>query len=202
MRCGVVLCMYFCVVSSLLAQQNTTSDNTKSSENSVDKLENSGSDSFGYDISDKIRRAKSGVQVGIGINFTQNPNDNKLQVNASFALGFSYYLNKNFGIRAQGIFDNTQTSLFGGVGFDILYDFIQTELFGAGVFLGSSIGHGEQYGKSQYGGFLGQLHVGIGMIFDSGQSRLDGIARIPYNKIGGDAIYPGTTYILMYSYTF
>lgn len=204
-RRSVVLCACFCIVSSLFAQNadsKAVSSTNSNNDNSVNKLELAGGDSFEYDINNKIRKAKSSVQVGVGINFTNNANTNKLQVNASVALGYSYFFSKNFGVRAQGIFDNTQTSYFGGVGADVMWDFIQTEPFGVGVFLGSSLGYEEQYHKnSEYKGFLAQLHVGVGMIFDGGRSRLDGVARIPYNKIGISK-YPEITYILMYSYTF
>lgn len=198
MRFSVVLCMCFCAASSLFAQNIANSK--ENNDGSVEKLELAGSDSFGYDINNKIRKAKSSVQVGVGINFTRNLDTEKLQVNASIALGYSYFFHKTFGIRAQGIFDNTQTSYFGGVGVDVMWDFIQTEPFGIGLTIGSSVGYEEQYGASKAKGFLAQLHVGIGMIFDGGRSRLDGITRIPYNKIEG--INPEITYILMYSYTF
>ena len=200
MRYSMVLCMYFCAISSLFAQNAAST--TDSNDSGVEKLELAGGDSFEYDIDNKIRKAKSSVQVGVGVNFTHNSDTNGLQVNASVALGYSYFFHKTFGIRAQGIFDNTQTSYFGGVGVDVMWDFIQTEPFGFGVLVGSSIGYEERYGIYKYKGFLGQFHVGVGMVFDGGRSRLDGITRIPYNTTGGPKMSQEITYILMYSYTF
>lgn len=211
MRSCVALCACICLCcSSVLAQDSlgaTDLDSTaftpKSSESDVNRLELAGSDSFEYDIANKIRKAKSSVQIGIGMNFTQNATTKALQVNVSGALGYSYFFTKNIGLRAQGIVDNTQTSFFGGIGVDVLWDFIQTEPFGIGVFIGSSMGYQELYSTNQQGGFLGQFHSGIGLIFDGGRSRLEGMVRLPYNTISStQQIRSNITYILMYSYTF
>lgn len=199
MRCCKVLFMCLCVVSLLFAE----GDLSVGEKADVEQLELAGGDSFEYDIDNKIRRAKSSVQVGVGINFTHNVDTKALQVNASVALGYSYFFHKTFGVRLNGIFDNTQTSYFGGVGLDVMWDFIQTEPFGFGVLVGSSAGYTERYGTYKNGGFLGYFHVGLGMVFDGGRSRLDGITRIPYNTIGATRqISTDITYVLMYSYTF
>lgn len=210
MRYCLMLCMcLFATTSTLFAQSSldvsasndgivTPSNN----DNEVTKLELAGGDSFEYDINNKIRKAKSSVQVSVGMNFTYNHNKDALQVNASIGLGYSYFFHKTFGIRAQGVFDNMQSGYFGGIAFDAIWDFIQTEPFGLGIILGSSAGYQEQYGVKGQNGFLGQLHVGVGMIFDGGRSRLDGLTRIPYSVIMGNQESLGIVYILMYSYTF
>lgn len=195
MRCFLIF-VFLCANSFLLAESNL------SKNDSVDQLELAGTDVFGYDTSNKIRKTKSNFQFGVGINFTHNLNTKELQVNASVAFGYSYFFNKMFGVRINGIYDNTQTSYFGGVGFDAMFDFIQTEPFGLGVLAGSSFGYTEQYGADKIGGFLSYFHIGLSMIFDAGRSRVEGIARIPYNTIGNKNVLPEATYILMYSYTF
>ncbi|TLD83711.1 hypothetical protein [Helicobacter trogontum] len=200
MRCFRILCVGLCLVAFSFAK----GDSGVSSGSEVEQLELAGGDSFEYDINNKIRRAKSNVQVGVGVNFTHNATTGSLQVNASVALGYSYFFHKTFGMRLNGIFDNTQTSYFGGIGLDIMWDFIQTEPFGLGVIIGSSVGYAKEYGVVENGGFLGYFHAGVGMVFDGGRSRLDGVTRIPYNSIPNITRQLSTdiTYVLMYSYTF
>ena len=198
MRYFLILAL-LCVNSLMLAEDDVSVNDS----GEVGKLELAGADSFEYDTDNKIRKTKSNFQVGVGINFTHNINTEALQVNASVALGYSYFFHKTFGVRVNGIFDNTQTSYFGGVGFDAMLDFIQTEPFGLGVLIGSSFGYSEQYGNYKRGGLIGYFHVGLSMIFDGGRSRIDGITRIPYNAIANKSgLLPEITYVLMYSYTF
>ena len=172
--------------------------------NETRKLELAGDDTFGYDISNKIRKSKSNFNVGIGMNIVRLQNTNIFRLNASVLAGYSYFFHKTIGFRGYAFFDNMATQFYTGAGIDVLWDFIQTEQFGLGVIVGSSVGYVKSYNISGAGDFLGQFHVGIGMTFDSGKSRLEGLTRIPYNQINllGNIERVDITYIIMYSYTF
>ena len=76
MRCYKVLFICLCVVSLLFAE----GDLSVGEKADVEQLELAGGDSFEYDIDNKIRRAKSSVQVGVGINFTHNVDTKALQL--------------------------------------------------------------------------------------------------------------------------
>ncbi len=191
------------VKNTMQKPNNIKTNDYINNEDEVTKLELAGSDSFEYDIANKIRKTKSGVNVGVGANFIYNIQDNGLQVNVSAMLGYSYFFYKTFGIRLNGIFDNNKSGFYSGASVDVMWDFIQTEPFGIGILIGSSIGYREYYLSSKYGQLLGQFHSGIGFIFDSGRSRIDTIVRIPYNNIESySKIYNNITYVIMYSYTF
>lgn len=181
---------------------NTATKTTSNTSNDVGKLELAGSDSFGYDIANKIRQSKSSFNFGIGMNVIKTE---KFEFNASVLLGYSHFFNKNFGLRGYGLFDNFSNGFYGGVGADIVWDFLQTEAFGMGVILGSSIGYAKNYDNTLGADeFLTQFHGGISLIFDSGKSRLEGIVRIPYKQFHllNQFNNSGITYIFMYSYTF
>ncbi len=204
---NVIMCFFVIYVfsfSNVYGEENSTNialptQNT----NEVEKLELAGEDSFEYDISEKIRKTKSGVNVGIGANFVYNIQENAIKINASTILGYSYFFHKTFGLKLHGIFDNNQRGFYSGVGMDIIWDFVQTEQFGMGILIGSSMGYKEYYISGKQGQLLGQFHSGLGFVFDSGRSRIDGIVRIPYNRIElSNKVYANITYILMYSYTF
>lgn len=171
--------------------------------NDVSKLELAGQDSFGYDVSNKIRKAKSSFNIGLGANLIYNSYDRKVDFNASVIAGYSYFFHKTFGLRAYGIFDNRVDGFYGAFGFDGLWDFIQYEPFGFGIIVGSSLGYSGTY-SSNLGGFLAQAHLGFSFIFDSGKSRLEFLTRLPYNRVHllNNFENVGTTYIIMYSYTF
>lgn len=172
-----------------------------SASSDVSKLELAGNDSFGYDIGNKIKKAKSSFNIGIGANlFHEN---SQVHFNASVIAGYSYFWHKTFGLRGYGLFDNRYNGFYGAAGVDIMWDFLQFEPFGIGLILGSSIGYSGFYSDSA-GGFLGQAHVGFSLIFDSGKSRLETLARLPYNKVHllNNFKNVGVTYIIMYSYTF
>ncbi|RDU67117.1 hypothetical protein CQA53_02365 [Helicobacter didelphidarum] len=179
------------------------SGNSNNQASNITKLELAGEDSFGYDVSNKIRKTKSNFHVGIGMNMVYDSNLSKVQFNASIIVGYSYFFHKTFGLRGYGIFDNKYNSFYGAFGIDVIWDFLQTEPFGMGIILGSSIGYSQGY-KTQGDGFLGQAHAGISFIFDAGRSRIEGIVRIPYNDVPSLPNFTkvGITYIIMYSYTF
>lgn len=194
-----------CVVGALtlpLANVANADESTESSD--VSKLELAGGDSFAYDVANKIRKSKSSFNIGIGMNMMHE--NNIFYFNASVIAGYSYFFHKTFGLRGYGIFDNRYNGFYGAAGVDAMWDFLQFESFGMGVTLGSSIGYSGFYTSTSgdNGGFLAQAHAGFSFIFDSGTSRLEALARIPYNRVHllNDFANVGITYIIMYSYTF
>ncbi|MWV61316.1 hypothetical protein DCO58_10245 [Helicobacter saguini] len=185
----------------LYADDAATNSAGNSGNSDVSKLELAGNDSFGYDIGNKIRAAKSSFNIGIGANLLHE--NNKVHFNASVIAGYSYFWHKTFGLRGYGLFDNRYNGFYGAAGVDVMWDFLQFEPFGVGVIVGSSLGYSGLYGDG-VGGFLAQAHLGFSLIFDSGKSRLEALARLPYNKVHmlNDFKNVGVTYVIMYSYTF
>lgn len=183
---------------------NTMESNQTSS--SISDLELAGSDSFDYDINNKLRKAKSNFTIGIGANLSKINHESlgNYKINVSVLLGYSQFFHKTFGFRMYGIFDYTVEKLYGAAGFDILWDFLQTEYFGLGIIAGSSIGYSKIIALDGKDGVLSQFHTGVSVIFDGGKSRLEGLARLPYHKLeaSNSPIDVGITYIIMYSYLF
>ena len=175
-------------------------------DSSVPSLELAGSDSFEYDVNNKIRKSKSNFNIGIGANISKVNHESlgKYRINVSALLGYSQFFYKTFGVRLYGLFDYSVEKIYGGVGFDVLWDFLQTESFGLGVISGSSVGYSQVTALMDNRGVLSQFHVGASINFDGGKSRLEGLVRIPYNKqkSSNTPIDVGITYVIMYSYLF
>ncbi|RDU70708.1 hypothetical protein CQA66_07670 [Helicobacter aurati] len=173
---------------------------------SISDLELAGSDSFDYDINNKLRKAKSNFTIGIGGNVSKINHESlgNYKVNVSVLLGYSQFIHKTFGFRMYGIFDYNVEKLYGAAGFDILWDFLQTEYFGLGLIAGSSVGYSKITALDGRDGVLSQFHAGVSMNFDSGKSRLEGLVRLPYHKLKTNdlSIDVGITYVIMYSYLF
>ncbi|STQ86976.1 hypothetical protein LS73_006885 [Helicobacter muridarum] len=175
-------------------------------DSNVPNLELAGSESFEYDVNNKIRKAKSNFNIGIGANISKVNHESlgKYRINVSALLGYSQFFYKTFGVRLYGLFDYSIEKIYGGAGFDVLWDFLQTENFGIGIISGSSVGYSQVTELDNNGGALSQFHVGASVNFDGGKSRLEGLVRIPYNKLksSNTLIDVGITYVIMYSYLF
>lgn len=175
-------------------------------ESSASNLELAGSDSFDYDINNKISKSKSNLNIGIGANISKVNYESlgKYRLNVSSLIGYSQFFHKTFGVRLYGLFDYSVEKIYGGVGFDVLWDFFQIENFGVGIIAGSSIGFSKIIALDLNGGVLSQFHVGASINFDGCKSRLELLVRIPYNKLKvlDPPIDVGVTYIIMYSYLF
>ena len=172
---------------------------------SVDKLELAGSDSFDYDINNKIRRAKSNFNIGIGFNVSKIIAPGfKYGINVSTLAGYSYFFHKTFGLRVSGIFDYLLDKFYGGGGVDVLWDFVQTEPFGMGISFGANAGYSKMKALGDASGFLVQADAGLSLVFDGGKSRLELLARIPLNKIDSSIgkVSPGPSYVVLYLYSF
>lgn len=194
--------MFYSIV--MFAKADVVNDVNNTYDDSVGKLELSGSDSFSYDVNNKMRKAKSSFNVGIGANMLYLPADKEpYKFNASVIAGYSYFFFKSFGIRGYLLFDNLYDRFYLAGGFDAMIDFFQIEQFGLGLIIGSSAGYNKFYGGNE--GFLAQFHAGFSMIFDVGKSRLEALVRIPYGsyQYGSNQLSASNvTYILMYSYSF
>ncbi len=144
---------------------------------------------------------KNGFNVGLGLNYSNYYKDGirLSDFSATADFGYTSFFNKYVGVRDYIFFDALYNRFYTGAGIDVYIDFLQTRYFGLGIIGGTTIGFLRFYqGRNA---FLMQADVGVSVVFDSGKSRLQLLARSPYLVTGSfDKI--NTTYILSYIYNF
>lgn len=158
------------------------------------------------DYKEMIRRNKSSLTLGVGLNYTNLSLDTAkphYKFNASFLLGYSYFFNKNIGFRTYLMMDNSDKFGLYGAGGDIIYDMYQGRVVGFGIIAGLSGGYMAIYPiKNET--FLPYANGGFSISFDSGKSRFEALVRYPLIKprINNTLVINDITFIAMYSYTF